>query len=283
MTNRLIFSEDDARFSDEVRLSGLGGRERMPPGHVGRRNGLPAFLIVLFHGAVEIELQGQRRRLPANSLVAWDRDRPHWFGHAQRSWNHSWVVFDGAIWRRGARQFAPFYERPVTLGSDPGIGGYFFNLLREFSLFTKPDLRIIAGIVDLLLGEIRRSSEQEAWLDAISDPVETACRWIREHLAEPMPVAAIARAASLSPSRLQQLFRARRGVSVQQFVEWQRLQEARYWLMHSGQRIGEIATRIGYSDAFYFSRRFRRAFGESPARHRARQHESKPQDIPRQN
>ena len=57
-------------------------------------------------------------------------------------------------------------------------------------------------------------------------------------------------------------------MSVQQFVERRRLEEACYWLMHSGQRIGEIALRTGYEDPFYFSRRFHRAFGESPSTYR---------------
>jgi len=51
-----------------------------------------------------------------------------------------------------------------------------------------------------------------------------------------------------------------------------RLQEARYCLIHTGLRIAEVAERVGYVDAFYFSRRFRRAFGQSPLAFRRSHH-----------
>ena len=41
-------------------------------------------------------------------------------------------------------------------------------------------------------------------------------------------------------------------------------------MLHAGASIGETAERLGYSDVYHFSRRFKVRFGVSPGRFRSR-------------
>ena len=279
--NRVFFDPDDPRFSDQARLLGVGHSEKMPPGLVSRGRGLAAYLLVAFHDEVEVELHGRRRRIPSETLLLWDRNRPHYFGNTARPWSHSWVVFDGEEWRSALRRLRPFFEQALPLAGREHVHTYFGNLLREVDSQGMPDRGIIVDNVGLILREFPRSEGRAAWKAPGSDPVGAACELVRLKLSEPLRVSQIARAAGLSASRLQQLFRTQLGCSIQEHVERERLREACYWLMHSGLRIGEIAHRVGYCDAFYFSRRFRRAMGQSPAQHRVTHYARRVPFLPR--
>ena len=268
--NRIYFSEDDPRFDAHVRLLGVGRNEVMPPGFVSRQRGLPAFLCVLFHDPVLVEVMGGKTEVLPGTMILWDRNRPHYFGNRSSSWSHSWVVFSGEDckydWMDGA------FEQPQQFENSTHLLGCFARLLREFQSFDKPDLPIISANIQILLREMCRNREHHERLGFIKDPVKTARRWVAQNLRQKLPVSVVAKRVSLSPSRLQQLFRSRLNCSVQQFIEMERLREARYWLTHTGLRISEIAEQTGFSDAFYFSRRFTKSFKLSPREYRKIHH-----------
>ena len=55
--------------------------------------------------------------------------------------------------------------------------------------------------------------------------------------------------------------------------------------MHSGLNMGEIAGLTGFSDGFYLSRRFSKAFGQSPTAYRKQHYGAVPASnvLPNQN
>jgi AraC family transcriptional regulator of arabinose operon len=83
-------------------------------------------------------------------------------------------------------------------------------------------------------------------------------------LSPPFSVGGLARDCGLSPSRLTHLFREQVGSSPQRFSERCRLNRAAELLRHGGLTGGEVAREVGFDSAFYFSNRFRKAFGKSP-------------------
>jgi AraC family transcriptional regulator of arabinose operon len=123
--------------------------------------------------------------------------------------------------------------------------------------------------------------------DFALNALETALLWVREALARegrfrfdprirraldimasdlssPFSVDGLARTCGLSASRLTHLFRDQVGASPQRFSERCRLNRAAELLRHGGMAVGEIAQEVGFDNAFYFSNRFRKAFGKSP-------------------
>ena len=266
--SRIAFAEDDSSFTEELRLHGVGYEETMPLGFVSRRQGLSAYLLVLFHDAVVAELGGRRTDIAAGSMILWDRNQPHYFGHPSKPWNHSWVVFTGSIWNDDAEWMKPLFKSPQHFEDTRILGDGFARLFREFDEMERPCLPIIAGNIRLLLRELGRGKDMALNAGLLLDPVRRAGRWITAHLKQKITVEEVARNAGLSASRLQQLFHVKHDCSVQVWIEQQRLREARYWLMHSGLNIGEIAGLTGFADGFYLSRRFSKAFGQSPSSYR---------------
>jgi len=68
----------------------------------------------------------------------------------------------------------------------------------------------------------------------------------------------------LSESRFMQIFKKMVGTTPQKYIENKRLEAAKGLLMTSKLRISEIANMVGYHDAYYFSRIFKKVYGISP-------------------
>ncbi len=89
-------------------------------------------------------------------------------------------------------------------------------------------------------------------------------------LHEPLSIPRLAQAAHLSPSRFAHLFRAQLKTTPQQFIEGQRLTRARQLLESTDLRVSEVAAAVGFANPFYFTLRFKRTYGASPAAYRQR-------------
>lgn len=81
---------------------------------------------------------------------------------------------------------------------------------------------------------------------------------------------ALARRCGLSDSRFAHVFREQTGTTPQRMLESNRLRAAAQLLRDTSLGVQEIADAVGYADPFYFSRRFRAEFGESPSAYRER-------------
>ena len=59
------------------------------------------------------------------------------------------------------------------------------------------------------------------------------------------------------------------GLSLQTYIEGQRLARAAQMLALTNWTVAQIARDVGFADAYYFSTRFRRHFGKPPTMYRA--------------
>lgn len=101
--------------------------------------------------------------------------------------------------------------------------------------------------------------------------IQRAVKWIRAHVAEPLPVETLASIASMSVSSFHRHFKAATGLSPLAFHKQVRLQEARLRLLANAPgAVANVAFDVGYESASQFSREYARQFGISPARDVAR-------------
>ena len=107
------------------------------------------------------------------------------------------------------------------------------------------------------------------WL-GLDPRVRAAIDLLTREVATPFRADAIARACGLSPSRLSHLFKRETGMSLQQAADQARVRQAKHLLAYTDLPIQDVAGACGFESAFYFSRRFRRATGNSPSAFRER-------------
>lgn len=93
-------------------------------------------------------------------------------------------------------------------------------------------------------------------------------QYIRENIYANLSLEVIAHSVYLNPSYLSKLFKDNQGITVMDYVTKVRLEEAKKLLENPQYNINEISTRLGYADASYFSKVFRRYAGVSPRQFR---------------
>lgn len=96
-----------------------------------------------------------------------------------------------------------------------------------------------------------------------------------------LAVADVARTVGVSLSTLRRMFSAQLGTTPMAYLQSLRLNRARDLLAKTGLEVKEVAARVGYADALYFSKAFRRAHGQSPSRFAGRRASHPDEQSPR--
>ncbi len=99
--------------------------------------------------------------------------------------------------------------------------------------------------------------------------VERAVDYLREHLAQDLSLADVARAVGTAPSHLSRLFRRHRGETFVQAFCRLRIDAAKRLLRTGAYRVKEAASLVGFKDTAYFCRVFRKYEGVSPSEFQA--------------
>ncbi len=94
--------------------------------------------------------------------------------------------------------------------------------------------------------------------------------WIAEHYALAGPVAQMTRLSGLAERSFTRRFREATGMAPLEYVHTLRLEEAKQMLESGEEPVEGIANEVGYEDAAFFSRLFRRKVGLTPVQYRRR-------------
>lgn len=99
-------------------------------------------------------------------------------------------------------------------------------------------------------------------------PVEKAIEYIEEHLDEGIGLNDVSRVTGYSYHHMTRLFSSILGESVGHYIHRRRLYKAAEKLIHSNQRVIDIAFDSGFESPEAFSRAFKTVFGSSPSDYR---------------
>lgn len=103
------------------------------------------------------------------------------------------------------------------------------------------------------------------------DAVITRCQqWAADHYAAEAPVTQMARYSGLPERSFKRRFTLATGMAPLEYVHTLRLEEAKQMLEAGDAPVEAIALEVGYQDASFFGRLFRRKVGLTPAQYRRR-------------
>ena len=97
-----------------------------------------------------------------------------------------------------------------------------------------------------------------------SECVENAIKYINENLSISLTVDEIAEHSLVSKSTLSKAFRTELSTSICEYLSDRVLTEAKLHIEYEKTSIGDISDSLGFSDRFYFSRKFKQKYGISP-------------------
>jgi AraC-like DNA-binding protein len=136
-----------------------------------------------------------------------------------------------------------------------------------------PTLEAFQRLVQLFAHHIAlKLTDQLAQPEASMPPtVLKACRFIRTHaLLENINLAAVAKHCGVSTGHLSRLFHHSTCLTFREYLAQVRIEHARDLLLRSGKNVTEVAFDSGFQSISQFHRVFRKAFGMSPGRLRAK-------------
>ncbi|MDG2535861.1 AraC family transcriptional regulator [Sphingomonas sp. HITSZ_GF] len=154
------------------------------------------------------------------------------------------------------------------------LASHLLQVREALPRFSEEDApRLGQTMLDLLVLTLKGAQRTDApgFREDPATLVLRARQEIHEHLGSPgLTIANLCRKLGVSRSTLHRVFEDRGGV--QAYIRDLRLDAARQTLLNpdSGERIGDIAERLGFSDAAHLSRLFKARFGETPSDCRAR-------------
>jgi AraC family transcriptional regulator of arabinose operon len=265
--------------SPRLHVPAMGIHERMPPGlirHGGPASGHP-YLLMFFHDAAQVFDQQSGAMLPAaGKFIVWDINQLHHYGNTARVWDHSWLHLSGSwVHRILHRDDAVPLGTLLTIRRSDAFANYLSLLYDELHGQVRQDTAMIEGIVGLLWQHLSREVRDTGRPVAPIDPrMDAARQLIESSFASRFDLTTAAEVACLSPSYFCHRFSRQFGVPPGEYVTRLRLRRATQLLMNRDMAVFQVADSVGYKDALYFSRLFRKRHGVSPLQFRKR-HETR--------
>ena len=99
--------------------------------------------------------------------------------------------------------------------------------------------------------------------------VVRAIDYIRDNIHVKLCTAEIAQALFVSESKLRKEFREETGMPLGKYIDNLIMLKAKQMLTEKALTIGQVSQRLGFCDQFYFSRRFKENFHQTPSEYRA--------------
>lgn len=106
--------------------------------------------------------------------------------------------------------------------------------------------------------------------DNYSPEVLKATKFISRNLSIQLKAADIAASLFISESKLTKEFKAETGMTIGKYTDGLIFSRAEFLLSKTSYSIKSISNELGFCDQFYFARRFRQTYGETPLAYRKR-------------
>jgi AraC-like DNA-binding protein len=169
---------------------------------------------------------------------------------------------------------APLNRSLVTaIDVSPLDTGLLDAVLRLIKLLDSPsDADFLAPMVTreivyrLLTGAQRSRLAYIAALGSNTQRITEAITRLRNEFNQPLRIEEVARELGMSVSGFHHHFKTLTAMSPLQFQKQLRLQEARRLMLGEGLDAASAGYRVGYDDASYFNREYKKLFGEPPLR-----------------
>lgn len=102
--------------------------------------------------------------------------------------------------------------------------------------------------------------------------VKKAMDYILLNLGNPLPLEHIADHIPINPSHLSRKFKEDTGMTITEFINHKRVDEAKLYLQRGNISVTDVAFMVGFNDLNYFSKVFKKIVSETPSQYAKRRH-----------
>jgi AraC-like DNA-binding protein len=174
--------------------------------------------------------------------------------------------FDGSLAAHYCERLK-YAAQPVNIGSQPRLTAHYAELSRLISSCrTFDDMLEVTARIKMLIAHVAKLIADRR--DSHGTDLTAIVALMRQQPEVDFDIDHLAASVSMSKFHFFRKFKNFTGSSPRQFLIRQRLLKACQDLTETDLPIGEIARRLGYEDALYFSRAFRKIVGRCPTSYR---------------
>lgn len=243
-------------------------------GHVRNRPlGCSQFILLYcVDGEGWVEMEGKRKSIRKNDLFIIPPKTPCSYGSSlKKPWTNYWLHFTG----KNAELYSPPVNQVISISptSDSRIEErliLFEEMLQNVEDYFQSEKVVYANIcLKQFLSSVKylnvyRSVKKEVE----NDLLQKVIAFMRNNLHENIRMTDLAETCNCSASNIYKIFKANLDSSPQDFFIHLKIERAQKYLIQSNLRVKEIGLKLGYDDAYYFSRIFSKHVGLSPANYR---------------
>lgn len=239
-------------------------------------------VVWLARGPADVTLDESRTRCEGPAAVVIAPGVVHAFRFARHTEGFVLTASPGAMVEGEggdvARALAGLFARSRVLAFDSGseqaarLGALFEAMLAEFNAPDAAGGPLPVWLARSVLWRLAHEAQLrgEAGIDERPHRAQAArfMALVEAHHLDHWPVARYARTLGLSEERLNRMLRAQTGRTALQLVHERLAREAQRRLLYIAAPVSRLAWELGFEDAAYFSRFFKRQVGVSPAQFR---------------
>lgn len=251
-------------------VRGIGVHERMGRDVIRRPHGTGDFLFMLFHDEVRASCSPEPGAThPPETLMIWPPGAGQFYGSETRAYSHTWIHCSGTRVRAWLRATDLPTGVPLAVRDPRVFSDCLLALHEELTAHAEPDAVVAANLFENGLRRLARDMRLGTAPAPLPEGLLAARRLIGVASADPVTLPMLARTAGMSVSGFCERFKKAFGRTPVQCLIEHRLDHAAHLLDDMTLGVAEIASRVGYADAFHFSKAFKKRFGKSPRTLRA--------------
>jgi AraC-like DNA-binding protein len=265
LPNRLIESLENNLITQSLYFTDIGFYPDAKSHFRKRPNGSGQhILIYCYKGEGWVSIENKKVRLKKNQYVFIPKETPHSYASSNVDpWSIFWVHFVGKyselfLLNQG---FVKFNPKRLEL---------FYNAYRIAEEgYSEQNLIFANSYLQQFLLSFKFSEKFDTVkTETKTGVVANSILFMKDNLSKNLKLKELASQSKLSISQYSNLFKQKTSNSPLDFFINLKLQYACKLLDNSDLRINEIAIKLGYIDAFYFSRLFKKFMGVSPKEYR---------------
>lgn len=254
----------------------FSGSAQTEPSHKVGPQVLDYFLIhYILSGKGTFSCMGkQYDLLPGDSFVIFPGELVSYESDAADPWSYRWVGFKGSMIDLWLSSMGISLHQPVIPSS--GLSRRTPVLFRQVqdslrSGHPSSDFRS-NGYMRLLLGELSAgrsnlTAQKPSPQTEMQQQMEQAVRWLTLQYSQPVSIDRLAQSLGYHRTHFSKIFKRYTGLSPIHFLLKIRMERAKHLLL-GPLTIEQVASSVGFPDPLYFSKQFRKWYGQSPSEYR---------------
>ncbi len=188
-------------------------------------------------------------------------------------WSELYLCIGANIFSSLAEVYGVNREKPVlSTGLDFDLIQLFLEIHDGLSNKTYNELAMLLPKAIELITRATYLDRQQSCMDDEAETLKLSVMYMREQLHQKLTIEEVATNVNMGYETYRKLFQKHYGISPGGFLLNEKMREAQRMLADKEATIKEVAVKLGYGDAYSFSKQFKKHSGYSPSHFRELYH-----------